>query len=534
MRRILSITIALSLILSTFSIGFAEALKDETVYVSLDHGGDVEDIKVVNRIHGKSDKKYYVDYGDYDYVKPLIDGIDPIIEEDRVKWPTKDLEDRDIYYEGAVDKELPIDIDIEYFLDGKEISPDELAGKSGHFKMNISIESDTNLSTQIQIPLDVDIFSDIRADNGTISVVGKTMTVVFTHMPIFDSKFSLEAKGKDIELDSIMITSTNSKLPFSDELEEFSSEIDKLAEAFDALEDGSNQLNKGTLQLRDGLKELDGGIGNIHTGFNRIGERTDQISTGFNQFNAGFKELKDGMDELVDGVEDLNSRFEDIFGSRDDLEEGISQLEELLRELAEARDQLGEYPEIQEIIGNMLEDIDFDKEQLKRIERMVGELERLYGQISKIDFEEVYSELQSLPANIDRMYHGHTQLTSGLDSLFGGLNSIGGGISELRSNTRLLPDRVGQLAHGQKQLTHGIARLKDEGVGGIEDFLDKFMVEDEDEYKSFVDDRNENTSTCQFIMKTPAIEMKETDDEMVTEEDGRSLLQRILDLFRRK
>jgi len=63
-------------------------------------------------------------------------------------------------------------------------------------------------------------------------------------------------------------------------------------------------------------------------------------------------------------------------------------LEELLRELAEARDQLGEYPEIQEIIGNMLEDIDFDKEQLKRIERMVGELERLYGQISKIDFEE--------------------------------------------------------------------------------------------------------------------------------------------------
>ena len=37
----------------------------------------------------------------------------------------------DIYYQGTTDKELPIDMKMTYYLDGKEISPEDLAGKSG-------------------------------------------------------------------------------------------------------------------------------------------------------------------------------------------------------------------------------------------------------------------------------------------------------------------------------------------------------------------------------------------------------------------
>ena len=534
MKRILSILIVLSIIFSTSLYALAEASKDETIYVSLKHDGRVEDLKIINRIHGNSDEKYYIDYGEYSYIKPLIDGIDPIMERDRVKWPLKDLENRDIYYEGTVSKDLPMAIDIRYFLDGKEVTGEELAGKSGDFRMSISIEDEANLSTQIQVPLDVDVFSEMRVDNGTISVVGKTMMVVFTYLPVLgDGQFTLEAKGRDIELDSIMITSTNSELPFLDELDEFSSGVDELADAFDRLADGSNELNRGTLKLRDGLKELDGGIGEFETGFRKMNSQTGQISKGFNQFNEGFGELKDGMDGLVEGTEDLNNRFEDIIGGRDDLEESLSQLEELLKALEDIRDGLGEYPGGQQIIEDILEEAGFDKEQLERMERMMAELEVLYEDIQDLDFEGVYEELQSLPKNIDRMYDGHTQLIAGLDTLFMGLDSMGEGMSRLRNNTRTLPNRVGQLADGQGELTHGISRLRDEGIGGIEDFLDKFMMED-DGYKSFVDDRNENNSTCQFIMKTPAIAMEKDDDMAIIDKDERNLLQRILDLFRRK
>lgn len=33
----------------------------------------------------------------------------------------------DIYYQGTTDKELPIDMKMTYYLDGKEISPEDLA-----------------------------------------------------------------------------------------------------------------------------------------------------------------------------------------------------------------------------------------------------------------------------------------------------------------------------------------------------------------------------------------------------------------------
>ena len=183
MKKIVSLLIILSLILSTFSLSFAEVLKDETIYVNLNHNGSPKDIKVVNRIYGESQDEYYIDYGKYEDIKPLV-GIKPIVEKDKIRWSLESLKDEDIYYEANIDKELPMKIDIKYFLDGKEISGKELAGKSGNLKIDISIENNNNLTTQIQVPLNLDIFSIIKVENGTISVVGKTMTVVFIHLPI--------------------------------------------------------------------------------------------------------------------------------------------------------------------------------------------------------------------------------------------------------------------------------------------------------------------------------------------------------------
>ena len=64
MKKLLSILIVLTLILSTFSLSFAEVLKDETIYVNLDYNGSAQNIKVVNRIYGESNEKYYIDYGE--------------------------------------------------------------------------------------------------------------------------------------------------------------------------------------------------------------------------------------------------------------------------------------------------------------------------------------------------------------------------------------------------------------------------------------------------------------------------------------
>ena len=575
MKKLLSILIVLTLILSTFSLSFAEVLKDETIYVNLDYNGSAQNIKVVNRIYGESNEKYYIDYGEYENIKPLVN-IKPIIEKDRIKWPLENLNQEDIYYEANIDKELPMEIAIEYFLDGKKIHGKEIGGKSGNLKIDISIENENNLTTQIQVPLNLDIFSNIKVENGTISVVGKTMTVVFTHLPIDDGKFSLEAKGENIELDSILISSTNSKMPLLGDLEDFSSGIDEMAEAFNELEKGSRELNKGTISLKDGLKTLTDGIGEFYSGFNQINSKTKEISKGFNQFNLGFKSLKENMENLVKGIGELNYGFKTIVEEGSGIKEGLFQLKEgttnvdggieelnnglitlnsnhkQLVELAKSL-QNSQDPRVKALVEGVIgEGVAIENlsnglnESYKGIKAIAENTNKLYLGYSEYNkglneifggYNELNQKLQPLPKELVNMYNGHTQLTEGLDILFQGLNSMENGISEINNNTKILPNKVGKLAEGQEELTKGISKINNEGIDKINNTVEMFTDNKEateEDYTSFVDSRNENNSTCQFIMKTPAIKIESLERQVKIEEKGnKSFWERLLDLFRR-
>jgi X-X-X-Leu-X-X-Gly heptad repeat protein len=574
LKKFLSFLIILSLILSTFSLSFAEILKDETIYVNLDHNGNAKDIKVVNRIYGESNDKYYVDYGEYEDIEPLAD-IKPIVEKDKIKWPLQNLKGQDIYYEANIDKELPMKIDIRYFLDGKEILGEELAGKSGNLKIDISIENGNNLTTQIQIPLNLDIFSNIKVENGTVSVVGKTMTVVYTHLPIGNGKFSLEARGENIELESMFISSTNSKVPLSGDLEDFSSGIDEMAKAFDKLEKGSKELNKGTISLKDGLKALASGIGEFYSGFNQINNKTKEISNGFNQFNSGFKILKINMGDLVEGIGGLNYGFKPIVEESNNFEDGMFQLKEgtanldngvkelnnglislnsnhkQLVELAQSL-QDSQDPRVKALAEGMIgEGVAIENlsnglnESYKGINAISENSNRLYLGYSEYNkglnevfggYSKLNEKLQPMPKELENMYSGHVQLTEGLDAVFEGLDSMDNGISDINNNTKILPDKVGKLAEGQEDLTKGISKLNNEGIDKIKDTVEIFTEnggDKEDNYTSFVDNRNGNNSTCQFIMKTPAIKIENPKNEVkIVEKNNKSFLERLLDLFR--
>ena len=50
-------------------------------------------------------------------------------------------EGADIYYRGNTDKEVPVEVKISYLLDGKEITPEELAGKSGRVTIRMDYEN---------------------------------------------------------------------------------------------------------------------------------------------------------------------------------------------------------------------------------------------------------------------------------------------------------------------------------------------------------------------------------------------------------
>ena len=108
--------------------------KDETVYVNADASGTEQEITVSRENAGT--QKNLKDETELENVKNVKG--DETFEEsgDAITWQTNGA---DIYYQGTTEKQLPVSMKMTYFLDGKEMSPEELKGQSGHLNSDPTI-----------------------------------------------------------------------------------------------------------------------------------------------------------------------------------------------------------------------------------------------------------------------------------------------------------------------------------------------------------------------------------------------------------
>lgn len=140
LRKSTSVFLASALLVSALPVS-ASALeanteKEEVVYVNLGNDGSVREINVVN-IFGENTEGVIIDYGKYLDVRNMTttDKIDFSGDAIKINSSAEKL-----YYEGKLESALmPWDIQIRYFLDGREYSAEEIAGKSGEIKITIRI-----------------------------------------------------------------------------------------------------------------------------------------------------------------------------------------------------------------------------------------------------------------------------------------------------------------------------------------------------------------------------------------------------------
>ena len=110
--------------------------KEEVVYINLNNDGSVEEINVVN-IFELNENSEIVDYGKYKSIRNMtttdeIKNLDDTI--------IIDAQAGKLYYEGKLDSRvIPWDISIQYYMDDKEYTADEIAGQSGSLKIKISV-----------------------------------------------------------------------------------------------------------------------------------------------------------------------------------------------------------------------------------------------------------------------------------------------------------------------------------------------------------------------------------------------------------
>lgn len=329
--------------------------KEETVYVFTDANGNTDHILVSDWLKNKTGAKTIEDSSDLKDIENVkgdetFDGSG-----DKITW---NADGSDIYYQGTSTKQSPVSIKLSYYLDDKEVTPEEIAGKSGKVKIrfdytnNETQEVEVNGKTEtIHVPFVVlsglvlsnDNFKNIEVTNGKLISEGNNSIIAGIAMP--GLKDSLQINSKDFDTDKVSVPEyveiTADATDFSldmtmsmvlsdilDDLSFNSDDIDtsELTDSMDQLTDATDQLLDGTKQLADGTGTLKEKVGEFNDGLRTLDNGIGQYTAGAAQLASGIGELKSGTNQLAAGVPQLTKGVKQLKNGAVSAKDGADQL----------------------------------------------------------------------------------------------------------------------------------------------------------------------------------------------------------------
>ena len=375
-----------------------EAGKVETVYVTADANGAVDDV-IVSEWLKNADAADTI--SDTTSLRNIVNvkGDESFTDngDGTLTWNAKGS---DIYYQGTTEKELPVKMKVSYKLDGKDISPEELAGKSGKVTIRFDYENTDKQTVDVDgkqvevytpfamisgMTLDPDKFSEVEVSNGKVISEGGNIIVLGIALPglkdsldidkdkwdelnedgDLDSKladhFEVTANTTDFELGMTItmassdvlgdfgitdITESDKINDLKDDMGELNDASDKLVDANKELKDGTGELKDGVSELYDGTSELKDGTLDFYNGIveytnatSKISEGASALADGASQAHEGTHKMKKAMDEAelvknANALADGSKQVSDGVATVAKMAESLSGLSSSMQELA--------------------------------------------------------------------------------------------------------------------------------------------------------------------------------------------------------
>jgi len=322
----------------------SRAIKDETVYVIANSDGTVQKIIVSDWIKNILSSEKINDVTELENTENIkgTEGYTLGGNNTRV-W---DAQGNDIYYQGTIEKELPVSLSVSYRLDGKSVSPDEIAGKSG--KVTIRFDYSNNQyeimkingnDEKIYVPfvmltgivLDNNNFTNIEVSNGKIINDGDKTAVIGLALPGFQENLAIDkeeleipsyveitADVTDFSLGITVTVATNTLFNKIDteKIDSVSDLTDSMAELDDAMSkllDGSSSLYGGLCKLLDKSTELVNGINQLADGVAKLKDGAYSLDEGAAKLSDGVAALSEGLGTLSENNDDLNGAAKKVF-----------------------------------------------------------------------------------------------------------------------------------------------------------------------------------------------------------------------------
>lgn len=563
--------------------------KEETIYTKLNSDGSTKEVVV---------SEHLSDYGDSSITdKSRLENIVNVGGDEtyttsngNIVWETNG---KDIYYQGTTKEEMPIGVQLKYYLDGKEKNLEDMIGKSGKVKIVISYENKLKHTVTINGKTEVlytpfviatttilsnDSNKNIRVSNGKIVDNGMSSIVVALASPgLYDSLGIEPLKSLDtielsyetdcFELSSIYSVATpklleESDLEIFDDLDSLYSSIETLSDSSKALVKGSEQLVTGSSSLKEGTSQIVSGIDSAYAGSQTIS------STVKSSIENLQKDTSSALDEntlnyVIESAKQgatLSEAQKKAIGEQAvqsvKASESYQKLEQEYNKYASAISTL-EAAYAQASQAGAIEQADAYKVQLDSATQAATTYKTMMNIMEETARETAISTATQVSVSVasevsknvaiqvaDTAKQTFTQeVVSSLSSLLGGLDQLNTGLGALKEGSKTLYDGTATLADGIETLHVGLETFDSEGIDSIvslvngdvkslETKLEK-MIDYSQSYQTLDDATSSTEGSSKIIMIIDAVkseEEKEVNSEKIVEEK-KSFKQKIKGLF---
>ena len=318
--------------------------KEETVYVNADATGTTDEVTVSNWLKNSgSVSGSLTDASTLKDIKNVKGDETFTTSGDTLTWNT---DGEDIYYQGTTDQDLPVSVKLTYYLDGKEIKPADLKGKSGHLKIQVDYTNKEKKTVSVNgkqeevytpfvmmtgMILPNETFSNVTIDNGKVISDGSKNIVVGFGMPGMKDSLNLdESKTEDLTIPESLcveadVTDFTMSSTFTVALTDLLDDIDfdNIVD-IDSLQNSLDELEDAALQLVSGSNTLADGAGTLADGVNSYTEGADTLNEAIQKYLGSNGELSGSVTEYVNGVNKVVKGVQDYTDGTNTLADGVT------------------------------------------------------------------------------------------------------------------------------------------------------------------------------------------------------------------
>lgn len=325
--------------------------KKETSYLILNADGSVQEQITSDWLHSDDGFDAVTDESDLSDIQNLKSDVMPEQSGNTLKWTT---DETDIYYQGKNSAQAPVGVSIEYTLDGKAVTADELKGQSGHLVATVKLTNNTGEEVTVNgkkrtvytpfftvaaAVLPSENFKNITTEHGLVESDSKTQVACYLAMPGMKEAVSDLLPDSFDKLDDLMLDTLTLEADVTDcTVPTFLfaaapnlSDLD-LDEASDELGDTMDELTDAIDQLKDGSGALDDAVGTLV-------ESLGTFASSYSRFDAGVDSALNGTQTLANGTENLLENAQLLATKTGELSLGAIQLQNSTAQLAGVMNQ---------------------------------------------------------------------------------------------------------------------------------------------------------------------------------------------------